>query len=254
MSLAGFLDRFDWKEIPEKLKKTIIRQILIGFDFLHNTCGIMHNNIKPENILFKIEGYENVLLDDCEEELRRYHEKLEVLRRRIDEEIEREKEKERAVDDEKIKKLTKKQLKKYKKKLKKKKKKLKQKNHEMEKQIEKCELQLKYMEESRQMEEHNRISLELSKTIKENKRKENLLREAKSPESRITKTSKSINLKQSLMLRKAKSYPQSRNNKTKQQRKLRNNLIEAKKNEDQKKKESNSKILQRIQRFNKKTF
>ena len=60
VSLATFLERFDWKEIPERLKKMIIKQILIGLDYLHNTCEVMHNNIKPENILFKIDDKECV--------------------------------------------------------------------------------------------------------------------------------------------------------------------------------------------------
>lgn len=60
------------------------------------------------------------------------------------------------VEDDKIKSMTKKQLKHLKKKLKKKKKKLKQKNNEIERQIIECENQMQVIEESKANEHLNR--------------------------------------------------------------------------------------------------
>lgn len=33
--------------------KLLIRQILAGLVYIHNVCGLIHTDIKPENILIK---------------------------------------------------------------------------------------------------------------------------------------------------------------------------------------------------------
>lgn len=44
----------DFREgIPSLLTKHIMKDILHGLDFLHNDCGIVHMDLKPENVIFE---------------------------------------------------------------------------------------------------------------------------------------------------------------------------------------------------------
>lgn len=41
----------NYRGLPLPAVKWIIRQVLLGVDYLHTQCGIIHTDIKPENIL-----------------------------------------------------------------------------------------------------------------------------------------------------------------------------------------------------------
>jgi serine/threonine protein kinase len=41
----------NYRGIPHYAVKWIMRQVLLGVDYLHRQCGIIHTDIKPENIL-----------------------------------------------------------------------------------------------------------------------------------------------------------------------------------------------------------
>ena len=60
VSLAQLLKSQDFHLLPEKVVKLVVKQLLIGLDFLHNTCRVLHTNIKPENILLWVEDAETV--------------------------------------------------------------------------------------------------------------------------------------------------------------------------------------------------
>ncbi|KAG6041179.1 hypothetical protein E4U39_006687 [Claviceps sp. Clav50 group G5] len=47
---------YDNRLLPGKAAKEIMRQILTGLDFLHRECGIIHTNLKPQNILVELEN------------------------------------------------------------------------------------------------------------------------------------------------------------------------------------------------------
>ena len=50
MSLADIIKKFNYKGIPMPYVRIITKQILIGLDYLHRFCGIIHTDLKPENI------------------------------------------------------------------------------------------------------------------------------------------------------------------------------------------------------------
>jgi len=51
-NLLTLIRRFNYEGIAIPFVKDITRQILIGLDFLHTKCGIIHTDLKPENVLF----------------------------------------------------------------------------------------------------------------------------------------------------------------------------------------------------------
>ncbi|KAL2061821.1 hypothetical protein VTL71DRAFT_7199 [Oculimacula yallundae] len=44
------------RRIPVRVMKELVRQILLGLDFLHRQCGIIHTDLKPSNILIDLEN------------------------------------------------------------------------------------------------------------------------------------------------------------------------------------------------------
>lgn len=50
-NLYEIMKRYNREGIPLQLCRSIARQVLVGLDFLHRECSIIHTDIKPENIL-----------------------------------------------------------------------------------------------------------------------------------------------------------------------------------------------------------
>jgi len=50
-NLLALIKRYEYRGIPLELVKIISLQTLIGLEFLHNECGIIHTDLKPENFL-----------------------------------------------------------------------------------------------------------------------------------------------------------------------------------------------------------
>jgi serine/threonine-protein kinase SRPK3 len=48
------MKRYDYKGIPLPLVKKIAKQILMGLDFLHRICNIIHTDLKPENVIVSL--------------------------------------------------------------------------------------------------------------------------------------------------------------------------------------------------------
>ena len=51
VTLLEIIKRYNYKGIPLPLVRIITKQILIGLDFLHLICHIIHTDLKPENVL-----------------------------------------------------------------------------------------------------------------------------------------------------------------------------------------------------------
>ncbi|KAJ3268430.1 serine/threonine protein kinase, CMGC group [Terramyces sp. JEL0728] len=53
-NLLSMIKKYNHKGIPVPIVKRISKQILLGLDYLHENCGIIHTDLKPENVLIQI--------------------------------------------------------------------------------------------------------------------------------------------------------------------------------------------------------
>lgn len=60
-NLLGLIKRYRYKGIPKVLVKQITKQVLLGLDYLHRECGIIHTDLKPENVLIEIGDVETIV-------------------------------------------------------------------------------------------------------------------------------------------------------------------------------------------------
>ncbi|RKP25180.1 kinase-like domain-containing protein [Syncephalis pseudoplumigaleata] len=50
-NLLSLIKKYKHRGIPEPVVQQIVRQVLLGLDYLHRECGIIHTDLKPENVL-----------------------------------------------------------------------------------------------------------------------------------------------------------------------------------------------------------
>lgn len=60
-NLLGLIRRHQNKGVPIHLVKQIAKQILLGLDYMHRSCGMIHTDLKPENVLICIDDVENII-------------------------------------------------------------------------------------------------------------------------------------------------------------------------------------------------
>ncbi|RDW62050.1 putative dis1-suppressing protein kinase dsk1 [Coleophoma cylindrospora] len=60
-NLLGLIKRWNHRGIPIALVKQITKQVLLGLDYLHRECGIIHTDLKPENVLIEIGDVEQIV-------------------------------------------------------------------------------------------------------------------------------------------------------------------------------------------------
>ncbi|KAJ3284380.1 serine/threonine protein kinase, CMGC group, partial [Borealophlyctis nickersoniae] len=53
-NLLTLIRQYHHRGIPAPIVKRIIKQVLMGLDYLHRECGIIHTDLKPENVLIGI--------------------------------------------------------------------------------------------------------------------------------------------------------------------------------------------------------
>ncbi|KAG0169457.1 serine/threonine protein kinase, CMGC group [Apophysomyces sp. BC1015] len=60
-NLLSLIQRHDHRGLPIHLVKQISKQMLLGLDYLHRVCGIIHTDLKPENVLMYLDNAEELL-------------------------------------------------------------------------------------------------------------------------------------------------------------------------------------------------
>lgn len=65
-NLLGLIKRYQNRGVPEHIVKQIGKQVLLGLDYIHSKCGIIHTDLKPENVLICIEDVEAVVRAELE--------------------------------------------------------------------------------------------------------------------------------------------------------------------------------------------
>lgn len=54
VNLLEIIKFYQYKGIPINLCRSISKQVLIGLDYLHRICGIIHTDLKPENVIVQL--------------------------------------------------------------------------------------------------------------------------------------------------------------------------------------------------------
>ncbi|KAJ5550239.1 hypothetical protein N7461_004937 [Penicillium sp. DV-2018c] len=70
-NLLGLIKRWNHRGIPMPLVKQITKQVLLGLDYLHRECGIIHTDLKPENVLIEIGDVEQIVKAHVKEEAKK---------------------------------------------------------------------------------------------------------------------------------------------------------------------------------------
>ena len=60
-NLLSLMKRYHYKGIPIVLVKQIMMQVLLAMDYTHRKCGMVHTDIKPENVLIRIFDVKRVI-------------------------------------------------------------------------------------------------------------------------------------------------------------------------------------------------
>lgn len=60
-NLLGLIRRYKHRGIPVVFVKQIAKQLLSALDFLHRRCGVIHTDLKPENVLIEIGDVEQIV-------------------------------------------------------------------------------------------------------------------------------------------------------------------------------------------------
>ncbi|CAA7258752.1 unnamed protein product [Cyclocybe aegerita] len=63
-NLLALIERNKKKGVPRSLVKVIAKQILLGLEYLHDECDLVHTDIKPENILISIPDIETHIYNE----------------------------------------------------------------------------------------------------------------------------------------------------------------------------------------------
>ncbi|CAI6340008.1 unnamed protein product [Periconia digitata] len=81
-NLLGLIKRWNHRGIPTPLVKQITKQVLLGLDYLHRECGIIHTDLKPENVLIEIGDVEQIVKAYVKDDTKKEGERPSGRRRR----------------------------------------------------------------------------------------------------------------------------------------------------------------------------
>jgi serine/threonine-protein kinase SRPK3 len=58
VNFLELIKRYDYKGVPIPLVRKLARQCLIGLDYMHRMCRIIHTDFKPENVVIGLRDEE----------------------------------------------------------------------------------------------------------------------------------------------------------------------------------------------------
>ena len=67
-SVLSTIKRYQYRGLPIHIVKQITKQVLLGLDYLHRECGVIHTDLKPENVLISIANTEEVIAESTSSE------------------------------------------------------------------------------------------------------------------------------------------------------------------------------------------
>ena len=67
INLIELIKKFNFKGIPLPYVRILAKQLLIGLDFLHRICHVIHTDLKPENIFLCLDKDELVTIQETEQ-------------------------------------------------------------------------------------------------------------------------------------------------------------------------------------------
>merc|ERR550514_1922106 len=50
-NVLALIKRYNFKGVPLNTVRRVAKDMLLGLDYLHRICGIIHTDLKPENVL-----------------------------------------------------------------------------------------------------------------------------------------------------------------------------------------------------------
>jgi serine/threonine-protein kinase SRPK3 len=62
-SVLSTIKRYQYRGLPVHIVKQVTKQVLLGLDYLHRECGVIHTDLKPENVLIAIDNTEEVIAE-----------------------------------------------------------------------------------------------------------------------------------------------------------------------------------------------
>lgn len=79
-NLLALIKKYEHRGIPLIYVKQISKQLLLGLDYMHRKCGVIHTDIKPENVLMEIGDVEGIvemveLMDRQKKNMKRFQRK-----------------------------------------------------------------------------------------------------------------------------------------------------------------------------------
>ncbi|SCU83323.1 LAME_0C04742g1_1 [Lachancea meyersii CBS 8951] len=77
-NLLALIKKYEHRGIPAMYVKQIAKQLLLGLDYMHRKCGVIHTDIKPENVLMEVRDVEAIVkmvefLDKQKRDQRKVH-------------------------------------------------------------------------------------------------------------------------------------------------------------------------------------
>lgn len=53
-NLLSLIKKYDYRGIPIPVVRVITKQLLLGLEYMHTICNVIHTDIKPENCVFSM--------------------------------------------------------------------------------------------------------------------------------------------------------------------------------------------------------